>query len=202
MEALGAWRLGLEELDALAASGPLIIAANHPGLLDAVLIISRLPNAFCVMKGSLLANFLLGPAARCARYLPNDSLLRLTERAAEELAHGGQLLIFPEGTRTVGGPIGPLTHAVGAISRRAGVPVQTVLIETESRVLGKGWRLSARPELPIAYRARRGRRFEPPSDVRAFTADLERYFRRELGAPAPLAAADPAGVEDASDVRG
>lgn len=205
MEALGAWRLDLGELDALAKAGPLVIAPNHPCLLDAVLIVSRVPNALCVMKGSLLSNFLLGPAARLARYVRNDSLLRLVSNAAAELRRGGQLVLFPEGTRTVGGPIGPLTEAVGAIAREAGVPVQTVIIETASPFLGKGWRITARPELPITYRARLGRRFEPPQDVRAFTAELARYYRRELAAIDSQSAAvgeDLGVIEDASNLRG
>ncbi len=201
MEALGAWRLDLSELDALANEGPLIIAPNHPCLLDAVLIVSRLPNAVCVMKVALLGNFLLGPAARLARYVRNDALLRLANRAGDELGEGGQLLLFPEGTRTVGGPVGPFTQAVGAISRRSAAPVQTVIIEADSRFLGKGRSLLSRPELPLSYRVRLGRRFDPPKDVRAFTVELERYFTRELAsgaAPAEL----PDATADAPHVRG
>jgi 1-acyl-sn-glycerol-3-phosphate acyltransferase len=203
MEALGAWRLDLTELDALREAGPLIIAPNHPCLLDAVLLVSRLPNAVCVMKGALLGNFLLGPAARLARYVRNDSLLKLVTRAGEELRLGGQLLIFPEGTRSSGEPIGPLTDAVGALSRRTRVPVQAVIIEASSGFLGKGWTLSSRPALPLVYRVRLGRRYEPPEDVRAFTQDLERHFRRELGTRrlAPLTAESGSTVE-APRVRG
>jgi 1-acyl-sn-glycerol-3-phosphate acyltransferase len=205
MEIAGAWRLDLRELDKLRDAGPLIIAPNHPGLLDAVLVVSRLPNVVCVMKASLLHNFLLGPAALLARYVRNDSLLRLVSRAGDELRRGGQLLLFPEATRTVGDPIGPFTDAVGALARRTGVPVQTVVIEADSRFLGKGWSWLARPEFPISYTLRLGRRFEPPSDVRAFTADLERYFTRELGSHAVArAAADahPRPLEDAQRLRG
>jgi 1-acyl-sn-glycerol-3-phosphate acyltransferase len=201
LEVAGAWRLDLRELDELKDAGPLIIAPNHPGLLDAVLLVSRLPNAVCVMKASLLHNFLLGPAARLARYVRNDSLLRLVALAGSELRAGGQLLVFPEGTRTVGGPIGPFTEAVGALSRRTRVPVQTVIIETDSPFLGKGWPLLARPEFPIAMRVRLGRRFEPPSDVRAFTVELERYFTRELAAGLRTAP-DVRAIEDASRLRG
>lgn len=205
MEALGAWRLDLTAIDELCHAGPLIVAPNHPCLLDAVLIVSRLPNAVCVMKGALLGNFLLGPAARLARYVRNDSLLRLVARASDELRLGGQLLLFPEATRTVGHPIGPLTEAVGALSRRAGVPVQTLLIETPTRFLGKGWTLSMRPRLPLTYRVRLGRRFDPPQDVRAFTVELDRYFRRELAAGNAAAARaenEPATIEGASRSRG
>lgn len=204
MEVLGAWRLDLEELDKLKHAGPLIVAPNHPGLLDAVLMVSRMPDAVCVMKGSLLRNFLLAPAARLARYVPNDSLLKLVTRAGEELRGGAQLLLFPEGTRTVGGPVGPLTEAVGAISKRTHVPVQAVILEASAPFLAKHWPLTAPPPFPIRYRVRLGRRFDPPKDVRAFTEELDRYFRRELAAATveagqPLAAPT---VEGAPHVRG
>jgi 1-acyl-sn-glycerol-3-phosphate acyltransferase len=203
LELLGAWRLDLAALDELRGAGPLIIAPNHPCLLDALLVVSRLPNVLCVMKGALVRNFLLGPAARLARYVPNDSLPRLLTRAGDELARGGQLLLFPEGTRTQGGAIGKLTQAVGALSRHSQVPVQAVFIETDTAFLGKGRSLLARPRLPLAYRVRLGRRFEPPKDVRAFTRDLERYFASELAAPLETFDAKRGrGVQDAADIRG
>lgn len=204
MEALGAWELDLGEIDALRAEGGLVIAPNHPCLLDAVLIVSRLPNAVCVMKRSLLGNFLLGPAARLARYVRNDSLLRLATSAAAELRDGGQLLLFPEATRSTAHPTGPFTEAVGAVARRAGVPVQTLIIEADSPFLGKGVPLFARPRFPLRYRVRLGRRFEAPTDVRAFTSELERYFARELAAapPRPMPAHDKPAVEGARHIRG
>jgi 1-acyl-sn-glycerol-3-phosphate acyltransferase len=94
------------------------------------------------------------------------------------------LLLFPEGTRTRRFPINPLVGSVGLIAKHAGVPVQTLIIETDSPFLSKGWPLSKRPTLPIVYRVRLGRRFDPPQDAAAFTADLDAYYRRELeGAP-------------------
>jgi 1-acyl-sn-glycerol-3-phosphate acyltransferase len=206
MEALGAFRLDLEALDRLRGEGALIVAPNHPGLLDAVLMVSRMPDAVCVMKTSLLGYFLLAPASRLARYVPNDSLRKLLPRASLELQAGAQLLLFPEGTRTVGtAPIGPLTDAVGAISRRAQVPVQAVLIEMSAPLLAKGRSSSTPPQFPVHIRVRLGRRFEPPKDVRAFTEELDRHFRRELAGgaaqPAESASIRPA-VEDAPQVRG
>lgn len=199
MEMLGAWRLDLGALDELREAGPLIVAPNHPGLLDAVLLVSRLPDAVCVMKPSLLGHFLLAPAARLARYIPNDSLLRLAGRASDELRAGGQLLLFPEGTRTRGGPIGPLTEAAGAIARRAQVPVQVVILEASVPFLGKDGPAWSAPPFPIVFRARLGRRFEPPRDVRAFTEELDRHFRREL---ARDAATGTAPATQAAELRG
>jgi 1-acyl-sn-glycerol-3-phosphate acyltransferase len=157
------------------------------------------------MKRSILGNFFFGPAAILARYVRNDSLLRLVARAGDELRLGGQLVLFPEGTRSTREPIGPFTEAVGALSRRAGVPVQTVLIEEGTRFLGKGHSLLSRRRLPLSYRVRLGRRFDPPRDVRAFTVELERYFSRELSSVAAstgVAEPESRAVEEAPHVRG
>ena len=44
----------LEALDALRNESSLILAPNHPCLLDAVMVMSRLPNVACVLKACLL----------------------------------------------------------------------------------------------------------------------------------------------------
>jgi 1-acyl-sn-glycerol-3-phosphate acyltransferase len=96
------------------------------------------------------------------------------------LQAGGVLLLFPEGTRTTRAPINSLVGSVGLIAKHANVPVQTLLIETDSPFLSKGWPLFKRPELPITYRVRLGQRFEPPTDVARFTEELDQYYRRAL----------------------
>ncbi len=179
----GACRFDLSGLDALRGQPPVIIAPNHPGLLDAVLVISRLPNVVCIMKTELVNNLFLRAGARFAQYIGNASMLEMIKQSADALKAGNHLLLFPEGTRTVQPPVNAFTNAVGLIARRAGVPVQTVFIETDSRYLCKGWPLFRRPAMPISYRIRLGRQFEPPQDVRAFTAELEQYFAAELTAP-------------------
>jgi 1-acyl-sn-glycerol-3-phosphate acyltransferase len=188
-----ACRFDLHELDRLRGAGPLVLAANHPSLLDAVLILSRLPNAVCVMKASLMDNVLFGSAARLARYIRNHAPVEMVLGARDELQDGAQLIIFPEGTRTTDFPIGPCQPGTALIAGRARVPVQTLFIEFSSPYLGKAWPLFRPPELPLRCSVRLGRRFDPPADARAFTAELEAYFRTELmQQPEPACAADPA----------
>lgn len=186
---LCASRFDLSELDRLRGQGPLIVAANHPSLLDAVMIVSRLPNAVCVMKASLLDNILFGAAARLAGYIRNDAPLEMILKAREELRQGAQLVIFPEGTRTTRFPIDPCQPAVGLIARRADVPIQTLLIEFSTPYLGKAWPLFRPPVLPLSCRIRLGRRFAPPNDFALFASELEAYFSIEARTyPAPTAA--------------
>jgi 1-acyl-sn-glycerol-3-phosphate acyltransferase len=119
----------------------------------------------------------------------------MVRSAVDELRAGGQLLLFPEGTRTARAPLSPLRGAIALIASRAGAPVQTVFIEADSAFLGKGWPLTRRPTLPLRYRVRLGRRFEPPQDLHAFVRELEQYFARELAEPAAADPGLPADVE-------
>ena len=175
-----AYRLDLRDIDSLKGGPPVILAPNHPSLIDALLILTRHPNIVCVMKAALMRNVFLGSGSRLARYVRNGSSRQMVKESVAHLREGGILLLFPEGTRTTRAPINALAGSVGLIAKYANVPVQTLVIETDSPFLGKGWPLFRRPQLPITYRVRLGRRFAPPSDVAAFTAELDRYYRHEL----------------------
>jgi 1-acyl-sn-glycerol-3-phosphate acyltransferase len=174
------YRFDLRDIDSLKGGPPVILAPNHPCLIDALLILTRHPNIVCVMKSALMRNVFLGSGSRLARYVPNDSSRQMIKESVAHLREGGVLLLFPEGTRTTRAPINPLVGSVGLVAKKAHVPVQTLVIETDSPFLSKGWPLFRRPELPIVYRVRLGKRFDPPVDVPAFTAELDRYYRREL----------------------
>ena len=182
LSAMAACRFDLSELDQLAAEPQgLILAPNHPSLLDAVMIISRFPNVACIMKSSLMDNVLFGSGARLAHYIRNDPPLRMIKDAVRALQAGSFLLIFPEGTRTVSAPLNDIKPSIGLIAKRAGVPVQTLLIETDTAFLGKGWPLLRRPAMPMRYRIRLGRRFEAPlADTGGYIAEIEDYLRSAL----------------------
>ena len=170
----------LKALDVLRDEPSLIIAPNHPCLLDAVMVISRLPNVACVLKVGLMNNVFFGAGARLARYIGNKPVRRMVRQAMHDFDSGSHLLLFPEGTRTASAPVNPFTGSIGRIARHAQVSVQTVLIETDSAYLSKGWPLFRKPPMPIHYRLRLGRRFDPPQHAQLFMAELEHYFAHEL----------------------
>ncbi len=175
----------LEDLDALHDASSVIIAPNHPSLLDAVMVISRLPNVACVLKAELMNNVFLGAGALLARYIRNEPVRDMIRSAIRDFDYGSHLLLFPEGTRTTSHPVNPLKGSIGLIALHAQTPVQTVLIETNSKYLSKGWSLFRMPPMPIHYRARLGRRFDPPQHARHFMVELDHYFAHELsGEPA------------------
>jgi 1-acyl-sn-glycerol-3-phosphate acyltransferase len=180
LRVMGAYRLDLRALRALRDGPPVVLAPNHPSLIDALLIIAHEPRVACVMKSALMNNVFLGPGARLARYIRSDPPRRMIHEAVEELRRGGIVLLFPEGTRSTRVPINALQAGAGMIARQANVAVQTLIIETDSPFLSKGWPLFRRPSMPIRYRVRLGRCFEPSNDVRELMEQLDRYFRAEL----------------------
>jgi 1-acyl-sn-glycerol-3-phosphate acyltransferase len=193
MEKLGAFRVDLSALDALRDAPAMVIAPNHPSMIDAALVLSRLPDVACIMKAEILQNVLFGSGARMAGYITNHPPRSMLRAAADDLRAGCHLLLFPEGTRTRQLPVNELQRTVGVIARRAGVRVQTVIVETNTAFLGKGWPLWRVPMMPMVYRVRLGQRFDVPEDVDAFTAELEDYFHNELaGARLPTLPANSA----------
>ncbi len=195
----GLIRLDLSAIDELRGEKGLIVAPNHPSLLDAVFVISRLPDIACIMKSGIRDNVILGGGARLAGYIRNDTAADMVREAARELRSGQQLLVFPEGTRTRSGPVNRFKGGFALIAKRAGAPVQTVFIETNSRFLGKGWPILKKPHLPLVYRARLGKRFEVTGDVKPFVARLESYYRTSLEAGRSAKATTQAAAAEVGD---
>jgi 1-acyl-sn-glycerol-3-phosphate acyltransferase len=179
-------RLGLMEIDSSALDalrdepGGLIVAANHPSMLDALVIVARLPRGVCVMKADLLRNVFLGGGARLAQYIRNDVGRGMVRDAVASLREGNQLVLFPEGTRTVHAPINAFKPGITFIAHLAQVPIQTVVIEMLSPYLTKGWPLLKAPPMPVRVRVRLGQRFAADADHRAQLQRIERYFAEEL----------------------
>jgi 1-acyl-sn-glycerol-3-phosphate acyltransferase len=140
MRALGVMRYQFVGVDTLQADRSCLLVANHPTLIDYVLLASVLPNLDCIVKRSLWRNPFLGGVVRAAGYIPNDDgdVLAICE---ERLRSGGVLLVFPEGTRTAkdhqaGKPL-KLERGAANIAARAGIDVRLVHITCEPSTLTK-----------------------------------------------------------------
>lgn len=77
-----------------------VVIANHPSLLDVVILFSLIPNADCIVKGSLIENKFISLIVRNL-YIPNTIPFdEQMERARQSMEEGNNLIIFPEGTRS------------------------------------------------------------------------------------------------------
>jgi 1-acyl-sn-glycerol-3-phosphate acyltransferase len=97
------------------------------------------PDTKCVVKSELFSNWLMGPVVRAAGYIGNDGEPEvLIEKCRETLAAGFNLIIFPEGTRSIPGKPIHFQRGFAHIATTAGVNLQPITINCEPITLVKG----------------------------------------------------------------
>jgi 1-acyl-sn-glycerol-3-phosphate acyltransferase len=159
-----------------------IIAPNHPSILDAGFLISLVPSMNCVMKSSLLRNPVASGAVQLGNFIQNDSPMAFMKMCKSELASGSNILIFPEGTRTLEKPVNAFRPTYALVAKAASAPVRTVLIECDSDYFGKNFSHFKPAKCPVRFRVRAGQVFDPDSfsGARQLSEEIENYFRQEL----------------------
>jgi 1-acyl-sn-glycerol-3-phosphate acyltransferase len=130
-----------------------VVIANHPSMLDAILLLSALPNAVCIMKRSLLRLPIIGGFARRAHYIPQAEAPELLNTAKRVLATGANVIIFPEGTRSTVGRMGSFKRGAARLALEAGVPLIPFTIVMDPVVLGPQWPFERPPGTSIRYEA-------------------------------------------------
>lgn len=171
-----------EELARLRDCRGVIFVANHPSLLDVVIVIAQMPRMFCLMKSSLVKNSVLSGQSRLAGYVDSRSSFGLIKSCRKRLRGGGNFLIFPEGTRSRQTQPCPFKMGFAVIAKASQAPVQTLIITISQNFLGKGWPFFKRPMLPFRCSIRLGERFVPGEneDARRFGQKVEAYYQRIL----------------------
>lgn len=114
-----------------------IIVANHPSLIDVVILISLIPNCVCVVKKSLFHNLFIKKVIRHI-YLSNDmSAEEFIARAGDFLDAGYNIVVFPEGTRTIEGRKIHMHRGFAYLHIKTKKPILPIHIENTPRILGK-----------------------------------------------------------------
>jgi 1-acyl-sn-glycerol-3-phosphate acyltransferase len=182
----------------LARNG-LLVVANHPSLIDVVFLIGLLRQPNCVVKASLESNlFTRGPVAS-AGFVVNDGGPGLVDDCIASVRAGDNLIIFPEGTRSVShdGRLSPMKRGLANIALRGGFALTPVVITVSESMLGKGqpWYraplrrphfvLSVLEDIPMSrYLGEARDTPEPPGKfnrlARQLTRDLRDLFTREI----------------------
>lgn len=189
MRVLGVIRYEIRHAERLRRGG-LLVVANHPTLIDVVFLIALTPRADCVVKAGLARNaFTRGPV-RATGYLCNDGGADLVDACIGSLRKGNNLVIFPEGTRTVPGAVPRLQRGAANVAVRGGFALTPVVIQCDPPTLAKGEKwyrvparrphfvIDVREDVPLSHWVEPG--LDDALAVRRLTEALSRFFTMEV----------------------
>jgi 1-acyl-sn-glycerol-3-phosphate acyltransferase len=126
---------GMEHKD--PARGQLILA-NHPTLIDVVLLLSVLPQVDCVIKEAVTRSVFMRTSVTTANYISNREPDDLLTSCVDRLRIGASLILFPEGTRTTDGQLLQFKLGAAEVAIRAKAQILPVIIDCTPRFLAKG----------------------------------------------------------------
>jgi len=137
-----------------------IVVANHPGLLDFIVILKDLPNAVCLYKSGTLNNPVLSSFVRVAGYIEGmdgtaSANKRIIASCNERLQQGRHVVFFPEGTRSeTATRMHKFRAAAFQSALKSAAAIQPVAIYCDPLILGKGqsWTVVARQDNVMTIR--------------------------------------------------
>lgn len=121
-----------------------VFVCNHVSMFDVWAIYGWLPVVFkWIMKASLRKVPFIGMGCRAAGHIfiergATKQALRCLEEAKQNLRGGVSVVIFPEGTRSANGEVGPFKRGAFQIAFDLGLPVVPMTLNGMSDVLPKG----------------------------------------------------------------
>lgn len=135
------------ELRGTPPTGDCIVAAKHQCFLDILALAHALPERNFIMKREVMRVPVMGWYAYKVGCIPidrargRDAMRAIGETINKRLAGEGlgQLIIYPEGTRTRPGERRSYKHGVGTIRSATGLPVVPVAVNAGLFWPRKGW---------------------------------------------------------------
>lgn len=189
MQATGVITLDVIGAERLGGGGRLILA-NHPTLIDIVLLLSFMDRGDCVVKASLGRNPVTRGTVRGAGFVFNDGGGEdLLADCLRSVRAGNNLVIFPEGTRTARGEPMRLQRGAARVAVHGELDITPVRIHCTPATLAKGDRWWRVPRRRAHFRIEVGELIAvspfidgaptPALAARRLTNHLTDYFSRE-----------------------
>ena len=168
-----------------------IIICNHLSYLDPILLISLFEKQKTIVKNVFFKVPVFGWILRQSGYIPSQAgddyaslMISNVENIREYLASGGNLFIFPEGTRSRTGRLGPFNKGAFSIARYCRAPIQCLMIRNTNRLFVPGrFRLNTR--MTVAIEVERIGVFDPDDGdpavrLAALIREIRSLYERRL----------------------
>ncbi len=125
------WRIS-DEVSSIRSS---VIIANHLSFLDPILFVSLYEKQKTIVKSDYFHYPVFGWILKASGYMPSlagglftEDMMNQVKNMAGYLAAGGNLFIFPEGTRSRDGRIAPFDKGAFSIAKLCRAPIRVVSI--------------------------------------------------------------------------
>ena len=189
LRGLGLAEVRIRGTEHLLAPGTLLVA-NHPTLLDVVMIGACMPQLDCVVKKSAWSNPFMRHVVSATGYVPNDLGEAVIDACAERLRRGRSLLLFPEGQRSPEGGLGPFMRGAAHLALKSGRPLTPVVVRCTPPTLMRGQKWYQVPERRMCFDIEvcKPIRFQLGADpaepraaaARRITSDLRDFYQKRL----------------------
>jgi len=122
-----------------------IIVCNHVSYLDSILLVSLYAKHTTIAKDRLFAIPILGNIIKLSGYIPSsgsgrytDLLLNSLETISVNLERGGNVIVFPEGTRSRDSRVGDLQKGVFKIAKYCKAPIKVLKVSNTEKLFTPG----------------------------------------------------------------
>jgi 1-acyl-sn-glycerol-3-phosphate acyltransferase len=182
-------RQKMEIDDRIATIRSSVVVCNHLSYLDPLLLITLFPQQKTIVKPRFFGTPIFGWMLKKSGYLPASSegrfsrlMIEQMETMGQYLKDGGNLFIFPEGTRSRDGKIGNLNQGALKIARMCKAPLYVLQLRNTDKLFTPGKflfnsRIPNHISIKIIARIAPDYHNNPPS-----TAQLEQKVRQAFEA--------------------
>lgn len=122
-----------------------VIVCNHLSYLDPILLISLFKKQRTIVKSVFFNIPIFGRILSISGYIPSDTRGKFSSLFIERmdsmeryLASGGNLFIFPEGTRSRDGRLGEFNNGAFRIAKYCNAPIVILSINNSNRLFPPG----------------------------------------------------------------
>lgn len=148
------FRLEVVGADRVPGAGPLIVAGNHTGFLDGPLVVVHAPRPVRALTKAELYQGVLGFLLRLIGQIPvwrGQPDRTALHACRDEVAAGGAVAIFPEGTRGSGEML-RVHRGAAWLAAQTGAPILPVACVGTAAALPKGThRIHLRTPVRVVY---------------------------------------------------
>jgi 1-acyl-sn-glycerol-3-phosphate acyltransferase len=190
LDRLGAVKATSCGVERFREPGGQLVVANHPTLIDVLVLLASLPQADLVVNVERARNPFLRRLIEACGYLRNDGGPAIVTECVGRIRAGRSLIVFPEGTRSPRRGLQRLQRGAAHIALRAPCDLLPVVITCDPPAFGKGQKWYDLPDravrmtlvvgepIPMGPLLREG--MPPPVAARKLTSQLRESFEKGL----------------------